>query len=97
MKEYWNKKKKTRAAESVTPAALTSADVETDDDAAFVFSKQQRCPKCGLTTRFRRDRDAGPTAHWKCLGAGCELKVANYRIAVDRDYDPSDDALMQIS
>lgn len=95
MKEYWNRKKKMRPAMSVTPARVSSADVESEDD--FVFSKQQRCPKCGLTTRFRRDREAGPAANWICLGAGCELKVANYRIAVDRDYDPTDDKLMQIS
>ncbi|HEY2382128.1 MAG TPA: hypothetical protein VGK48_13195 [Terriglobia bacterium] len=50
-----------------------------------------------MTTRFRRGRDDAPADHWVCLGAGCELKVANYRIAVDRDYDPSEDSLLQIS
>ena len=98
MKEYWNRKKKTRSATASSPSPVPPAESEeTDDTSNLVFSKQQRCPKCGLTTRFRRDRDARPTDHWICIGAGCELKVANYRIAVDRDYDPADDALMQIS
>ncbi|HLH30297.1 MAG TPA: hypothetical protein VKY31_03790 [Terriglobia bacterium] len=90
MKEYWAKKRKTRVAAPIEAA-------ETDDASEYVFSKQQRCPKCGLTTRFRRDRDADPSDYWVCLGGGCELKVANYRIAVDRDYVPSDDAMQRIS
>jgi hypothetical protein len=94
MKEYWSKKKKMR---TVTPAAPAEVEVDVEDAADFVYSKQQRCPKCGLTTRFRRDRDASPNDTWVCQGAGCELKVGNYKIAVDRDYLPSDDSIKQIS
>ena len=95
MKDYWSKKKKLKLT---AVAALPGVKLRHEDDELdFVFSRQQRCPKCGLTTRFRRERDAGPTDNWVCLGQGCELKVANYKIAIDRDYEPSEDSLMQIS
>jgi hypothetical protein len=96
MKEYWSKKKKMRVAKSIAPKPAATAEAEDASD--FVYSKQQRCPRCGLTTRFRRDRGASPNESWVCLGAGCELKTSNYRITVDRDYLPSDDdSILQIS
>jgi hypothetical protein len=99
MKEYWSKKKKASSAMSIAPKTAAADESETEEASSdFVYSKQQRCPKCGLTTRFRRDRDAAPNENWVCLGAGCELKVGNYRIAIDRDYIPSDDdSILQLS
>ena len=98
MKEYWSKKKKVRSARPIAPKPAATAEGEAEDASDFVYSKQQRCPRCGLTTRLRRDRDASPNESWFCLGAGCELKVSNYKITVDRDYLPADDdSILQIS
>lgn len=99
MKEYWRRTKKRNS--NTDPRLADSKDESgvkaLRDESDFVFSPQQRCPKCGLMTRFRRLRDAGPSDHWTCLGTRCELRVASYKIVIDRDYEPKPTASMPVS
>lgn len=56
----------------------------------FVYSHPMKCPKClTIGTRFRRRTDADlKRDHWICQVKGCELKITNYNIKIDRAYQP---------
>ena len=83
MRNYWSERRKPQAKKRTGPRVVRGAEM--------VFSKRQRCPKCGLTTRFERARTAGLDEFWTCMETGCELKIGNYKIPVDRDYQPKEE------
>jgi hypothetical protein len=85
MKGYWSERRKETAVEKPPRARRSGVALE------LVYSKKQRCPKCGLTTRFQRSRMASQDDFWTCLGTGCELKIGNYKIPVDKDEKGTDD------
>ncbi len=96
MKNYWRKKKQGQKEKSNTPkpnrepvaSPARVAAAEAQEGSKFVYSQRQRCPKCGAPTRFFRPAVAKPNDNWICMDTGCELKVANYKISVDHDYQP---------
>jgi hypothetical protein len=92
MRDYWKTRRlkgnpKREQVATITAAAESPKAMDADSE-LVVFSHRQRCPKCGLVTRFRRPRNSRATDNWVCLGTGCELKVSYYKIAVDREYQP---------
>jgi ribosomal protein L37AE/L43A len=90
MRKYWDDRRQQSVQdedESPTRGAIRTFRRRSDAvSTELVYSKQQRCPKCSLTTRFHRPSTATQNGFWTCVETGCELKVSNYKIPVDRVY-----------